>query len=70
MTSGPAPAVLRLRRIRLSASFGGGYFLVFSWLAQLVGQPSARVAADERPWRTDDGRVVRDFKLEPTPREV
>ena len=37
---------------------------------RLVGQPRARVATDEGPGRTDDGRVVRDFKLEPTPREV
>ena len=26
--------------------------------------PNGRVAADESPRRTDDGRVVRDFKLE------
>ena len=56
---GPAPAVLRLWRIRLSASFGAGYFLVFSCLVRLVGSPSARVAVDESPGRTDDGRVVR-----------
>ena len=32
--------------------------------------PNARVAADGSPGRTDDGRVVCDFKLEPTSREV
>ena len=37
---------------------------------QLVGSLSARVAADESPGRTDDRRVVRDFKLGPTAREV
>ena len=29
-----------------------------------------RVSAEESPGRTDDGRVVRDFKLELTAREV
>ena len=70
IASGPAPSVLRLGRIRLSAPFGGEFFLVFFWLVRLVGSPSARVAADEGPRRTDDGRVVRDFKLEPIAREV
>ena len=32
--------------------------------------PNGRVAADGSSGRTDDGRVVRDFKLEPTTREV
>ena len=54
IASGHAPTVLRLGRIRLSASFGGGYFLVFSWLMRHVGQPSAGVAADEGPGRTDE----------------
>ena len=70
MASGPAPAVLCLGRSRLSTSFAGGFFLVFSWLVWPIGSPSARVAADEGPGRTDNGRVVRDFKLEPTAREV
>ena len=38
--------------------------------ARLVGLPNGRVTADGSPGRTDDGRVVRDFKLEPTTREV
>ena len=45
-------------------------FVVFSWLVRLVGTPSARVAEDEGIGRTDDGRVVCDFKLEPTVCEV
>ena len=40
------------------------------WSAQVVGLPNGRVAADGSPGRTDDGRVVRDFKLEPIAREV
>ena len=69
-TPGPAPAVLRLGRTWLSASAGGGIFLFIHWLAMLVGLPNGRVPADGRPGRTDDGRVVRDFRLEPTAREV
>ena len=38
--------------------------------SRLVGMPNRRVAADRSPGLTDDGRVVRDFKLEPTAREV
>ena len=45
-------------------------FLFLSWLARLVGQPNGRVPADGSPGGTDDGRVIRDFKLEPTAREV
>ena len=41
IASGPASVVLRLGRIRMSVSFGGGYFLVFSWLVRLLGQLSA-----------------------------
>ena len=32
-------------------------------MARLVGYPSGRVAADGSSERTDDGRVVRDFKF-------
>ena len=67
---GPAPAVLRLGRTWLSTSTGGGIFLFLPWLARLAGLPNRRVPADGSPGRTDDGRVVRDFKLEPTAREV
>ena len=62
--SEPAPAVLRPGKTRLSTSFGGGILLFLPWLARLVGLPNGRVAADGSPGRTDDGRVVRDFKLE------
>ena len=55
IASGPAPAV---------------FALFLPWLARLVSLPNGRVAADGSPGRTDDGRVVRDFKLEPTTREV
>ena len=48
----------------------GRNFLVPPRLARLVGLPIGRVAADGSSERTDDGRVVRDFKLEPTTREV
>ena len=48
----------------------GEIFLFLSWLARLVGLPNERVAVDGSPRQTDDGRVVRDFKLEPTGREV
>ena len=40
------------------------------WLVRLVGLPNERVAADGSPGQTDDGRVVRDFQLETTAREV
>ena len=68
--SGPAPTVLRLGRAWLSASIGGGIFLFLPWLAWLVGLSNGRVSADGSPGWTDDGRIVRDFNLEPTAREV
>ena len=68
--SGPAPAVMRLGRICLSASFRGGIALFLHCLARLVDLPNGRATTDGIPGRTDDGRVVRDFKLEPTTREV
>ena len=70
IASEPAPAVLRFQRTWLSASAGGEIFLFLPWLARLVGLPNGHVSADGSPGRTDDGRVVRDFKLEPTAREV
>ena len=70
ISSGPTPAVLRLGRTLLFALTGGGIFLFLSWLARLAGLPNGRVSEDGSPGRTDDGRVVRDFKLEPTACEV
>ena len=70
IASRPAPAVLRPGRTWLSALFGGGIFLFLPWLAWLDGLPNGRVATDGSPGRTDDGRVARDFKLEPTARKV
>ena len=70
IASGPAPAVLRLGRPWLSASTRGGIFLFLPWLARLVGLPNVHVPANVSPGRTDDGRVVRDVKPEPTAREV
>ena len=70
IASGPASAVLRLQRTWLSASFRGGIALFLPWPLGLVSLPNGRVAAGGCPGRTDDGRVVRDFKLEPTTREV
>ena len=70
IASGTALAVLRHGRTWLSASFGGGIALFLPWTAWLVGLPNRRAAADGSPGRTDDGRVVRDFNLEPTTREV
>ena len=70
IASGPAPAILRLGRTWLPASFGGGIALFLPCLARLAGLPNGRVAADGSPGRKNDGRVVRDFKLEPTTREV
>ena len=70
IASGPAPAVLNLGRTYLSASLGGGFLLFLLSLARLVGLPNGSVAANRSPDRTDDGRVVRDFKMEPTAREV
>ena len=67
IASGPAPAVLRLWRTWLS---GERFLLFVPWLTRLVGLPNGRVAADESLGRMDEGRVVRDFKLEPTAREV
>ena len=64
IASWPAPAVLHLGRTRLSAPIGGGILLFFPWLARLVGLPNRRVSADESPRRTDDGRVIRELKLE------
>ena len=66
IASGPAPAVLCLGRTWQSASTGEGIFLFLPWLAQLADLPNGRLPADGSPGRTDDGRVVRDFKLEPT----
>ena len=48
ISSGPVPAVLRLGRAWLSASIWGGIFLLFPWLARLVG--------------LSDGRGVRGWK--------
>ena len=70
IASGPTPAVLRLGRTWLFASTGEGIFLFLSWLARLADLRNGRVSADGSPGRTDDGRVVRDFKLEPTARDV
>ena len=70
ITSRSAPATLRLGQAWLSASSRGGIILSIPWLARLVSFPNGRVAADGSPGRTDDGRIVRDFKLEPTVREV
>ena len=70
LASGPVPAVLRLWRTWLSASFKGGIALFLPWPARLVSSPNGRVAADGSSGRTDDGRVEREFKLEPTTREV
>ena len=64
-TRGPASSADLAVRVT-----GGGIFLFLPWLAWLVGLPNGRVSADGSPRRTDDGRVVRDFKLEPTAREV
>ena len=44
--------------------------LFLPWLRRLVCLPNGRVAADGSPERTDDGRGVREFKLEPTARKV
>ena len=55
IASGPAPAVLRLRRTWLSASVRGGIALFLPWPARLVILPNGRVAADGSPGRTDDG---------------
>ena len=70
ITSGLAPAVLRLGRTWLSASFGGGIFLFLPWSARLVGLPNGRVSANGSPGQMDDGDLVRDFKLEQTACEV
>ena len=70
IASGPTPAVLRLGWTWLFASTGGGIFLFLSWLTRLAGLLKGRVPADGSPGRTDDRRVVRDFKLEPTAGEV
>ena len=70
IASGLAPVVLRPGWTWLSAQTGGETFLFLPRLARLVGLPNGRVAADGSSGRTDDGRVVRDFELEPTTREV
>ena len=70
IASGLIPAVLRLGRAWLSVSIGRGIFLFLHWLAPVAGLPNGSVPADGGPGRTDDGRVVCDFKLEPTAREV
>ena len=50
--------------------FRGEIALFLPWPARIVSLPNGRVAADGSPGRTDDERVVRDFKLEATTREV
>ena len=50
--------------------FGGGIFLFLPWLVRLVGLPNGRVAADGSLGQMGDGRVIRDFKLKPTGREL
>ena len=37
---------------------------------EIASGPAPAVLRRGRTWRTDDGRVVRDFKLEPTTSEV
>ena len=64
IASGLTTAVLRLGRTWLFASTGGGIFVILSWLARPAGLPNGRVSADGSPGRTEDGRVIRDFKLE------
>ena len=49
---------------------GGGIFLFLPRLARLVSLPNVCVSADWSPGRTDDGRVVRDFKLEQAAHEI
>ena len=70
ITSGPVLAVLCLGRTWLSASIAGGIFLFLPWFARLVGLPNELEAADGSPGRTEDRRVVRDFKVGPTTLEV
>ena len=43
IASGPAPAVLRLGRIWLCTSFGGGIFLFLPWLSRLVGLTNRQI---------------------------
>ena len=59
--------ILKLQYICYTQIFLNHFCL---WPAPLVSLPNGRVAADESPGRTDDGRFVRDFKLEPTTREI
>ena len=54
----------------IGACTRGEESLFLPWLARLVGLPNRRVPAGGSLGRTDDGRVVRDFKLEPTACEV
>ena len=49
---------------------GVGIFFFLPWLARLVGLSGGHVTAGWGSGWTDDGRVVRDFKLEPIAREV
>ena len=70
IASEPAPTVLRLGRTGLSVSTGEGIFLFLPWLARLSNLLNGRLPADGSPGRSDDGGVVRDFKLEPTACEV
>ena len=70
IASGLAPVVLHPGRTWLSALTGEGIFLFLPRLARLVSLPNGRVVVDGSSGRTDDGRVIRDFKLEPTTREV
>ena len=70
IASGPTSADVRLERTWLFPSTGGGIILFLPWLTRIAGLPNGRVPADGSPGRMDDGRVVRDLKLEPTAREV
>ena len=66
---GPAPAVVRPGQVGLSHRWGEQLLCSPSWRSAPVPLNEC-ASAGEGLWRTDDGRVVYDLKLEPTVHEV
>ena len=66
-TAATSPPTILLRSLRPRSSSlrkALKIWMLIESFVRLAGLPNGRVPADGGPGRTDDGRVVRDFKLE------